>query len=62
MPFALRDQMANAFGVEAEKFLVHPCNIGGDFGGKGDFMDVPVAYLAFAEDPQAGENGDGLRR
>ena len=45
VPFALRDQMANAFGVEAEKFLVHPCNIGGDFGGKGDFMDVPVAYL-----------------
>ena len=45
VPFALRDQMATAFGVEAEKFLVHPCNIGGDFGGKGDFMDVPVAYL-----------------
>jgi CO/xanthine dehydrogenase Mo-binding subunit len=45
VPFALRDQMATAFGIAAEKFLVHPCNIGGDFGGKGDFMDVPVAYL-----------------
>lgn len=45
VPFALRDQLATAFGVAAEKFLVHPCNIGGDFGGKGDFMDVPVAYL-----------------
>lgn len=45
VPFALRDQMATAFGVDADKFLVHPCNIGGDFGGKGDFMDVPVAYL-----------------
>ncbi len=45
VPFALRDQMATAFGVAADKFLVHPCNIGGDFGGKGDFMDVPVAYL-----------------
>jgi CO/xanthine dehydrogenase Mo-binding subunit len=45
VPFALRDQMATAFGNTAEKFLVHPCNIGGDFGGKGDFMDVPVAYL-----------------
>ena len=45
VPFALRDQMATAFGIAAENFLVHPCNIGGDFGGKGDFMDVPVAYL-----------------
>ena len=45
VPFALRDQMASAFGIDAEKFLIHPCNIGGDFGGKGDFMDVPVAYL-----------------
>ena len=45
VPFALREQMATAFNIPAEKFLVHPCNIGGDFGGKGDFMDVPVAYL-----------------
>ncbi|HEX6801949.1 MAG TPA: xanthine dehydrogenase family protein molybdopterin-binding subunit, partial [Candidatus Binatia bacterium] len=45
VPFALRDQMATAFGTDKEKFLIHPCNIGGDFGGKGDFMDVPVAYL-----------------
>jgi carbon-monoxide dehydrogenase large subunit len=45
VPFALREQMATAFGLEAEKFLVHPCYIGGDFGGKGDFMDVPVAYV-----------------
>lgn len=45
VPFALREQMATAFGIAAEKFLVHPCSIGGDFGGKGDFMDVPTAYL-----------------
>jgi CO/xanthine dehydrogenase Mo-binding subunit len=45
VPFALREQMATAFGLDARKFVVHPCNIGGDFGGKGDFMDVPVAYL-----------------
>ena len=25
--------------------MVHPCYIGGDFGGKGDFMDVAVAYV-----------------
>jgi len=45
VPFALREQMATAFGLDASKFVVHPCNIGGDFGGKGDFMDVPLAYL-----------------
>jgi CO/xanthine dehydrogenase Mo-binding subunit len=45
VPFALREQMATAFGISVEKFLVHPCRIGGDFGGKGDFMDVPLAYL-----------------
>jgi CO/xanthine dehydrogenase Mo-binding subunit len=39
VPFALREQMATAFGLDARKFVVHPCNIGGDF------MDVPVAYL-----------------
>ena len=45
VPFALRDQLATAFSIDREKFLVHPCNIGGDFGGKGDFMDVPLAYV-----------------
>ena len=43
-----------------EKFLVHPCNIGGDFGGKGDFMDVPLAYVLSLQMRQAGENADGL--
>jgi carbon-monoxide dehydrogenase large subunit len=45
VPFALREQVANAFGKRPESFLVHPCYIGGCFGGKGDFMDVPVCYL-----------------
>ncbi len=45
VPFALREQVANAFGRGLEKFIVHPCYIGGCFGGKGDFMDVPVCYL-----------------
>ena len=29
----------------SSSFTVHPCYIGGCFGGKGDFMDVPVCYL-----------------
>src|SRR4029079_12377660 len=45
VPFALREQVASAFGKPSEDFLVHPCYIGGCFGGKGDFMDVPVCYL-----------------
>jgi CO/xanthine dehydrogenase Mo-binding subunit len=45
VPFALREQVANAFGKGLEHFIVHPCYIGGCFGGKGDFMDVPVCYL-----------------
>ena len=45
MPFALREQVATAFGKGLDSFVVHPCYIGGCFGGKGDFMDVPVCYL-----------------
>ena len=45
VPFALRDQVATAMRRPASDFLMHPCYIGGCFGGKGDFMDVPVCYL-----------------
>ena len=45
VPFALREQVATAFRRPAGDFLMHPCYIGGCFGGKGDFMDVPVCYL-----------------
>ena len=48
VPFALRDQLATAFGIAVEKFLVHPCYIGGDFGGKGDFHGCPGGVSAFA--------------
>jgi CO/xanthine dehydrogenase Mo-binding subunit len=45
VPFALREQVARAFGKGLDDFTVHPCYIGGCFGGKGDFMDVPVCYV-----------------
>ena len=45
VPFALREQVANAFKTAVDDFVVHPCYIGGCFGGKGDFMDVPVCYV-----------------
>ncbi|HEX7229251.1 MAG TPA: xanthine dehydrogenase family protein molybdopterin-binding subunit [Candidatus Binatia bacterium] len=44
-PFAVRGQLANCTGIEKEKFVFHPTHIGGDFGGKGGFMDVPLAYF-----------------
>ncbi len=45
VPFALREQVATAFRKSVDDFVVKPCYIGGCFGGKGDFMDVPVCYL-----------------
>jgi carbon-monoxide dehydrogenase large subunit len=42
VPFALREQVATAFHKPSAEFVVHPCYIGGCFGGKGDFMDVPI--------------------
>jgi len=45
VPFALREQVATAFQKSVDEFIVKPCYIGGCFGGKGDFMDVPVAYV-----------------
>ena len=43
-PFMLREQVAEACGIPQESITVYPCNIGGDFGGKGSFMDVPLCY------------------
>ncbi|MGH7872301.1 MAG: xanthine dehydrogenase family protein molybdopterin-binding subunit [Candidatus Binatia bacterium] len=44
-PFAVRGQLSNCIGIAKEKLIFHPMQIGGDFGGKGGFMDVPVAYF-----------------
>ena len=44
-PFAVRGQLSNCIGIAKEKLIFHPMQIGGDFGGKGGFMDVPAAYF-----------------
>jgi CO/xanthine dehydrogenase Mo-binding subunit len=41
-PYRLRAQLAAAFGMPEEQFDVHAPAIGGDFGGKGSPMDVPL--------------------
>ena len=43
-PYALREQLAAVWGMPEERIVLHPCSIGGDFGGKGSFMDVPLCY------------------
>ena len=43
-PYPLREQMAAVWGIAEESIVLHPCSIGGDFGGKGSFMDVPLCY------------------
>ena len=43
-PFMLREQLAAVWGVATEQINVNPTSIGGDFGGKGSFMDVPLCY------------------
>jgi CO/xanthine dehydrogenase Mo-binding subunit len=36
--------LAAVWDVSKEKIRVNPTSIGGDFGGKGSFMDVPLCY------------------
>ena len=43
-PFMLREQLAAVWALPKEQIRINPCSIGGDFGGKGSFMDVPLAY------------------
>ncbi len=44
-PFRVRTQLAKAIGVPEERILVHTIQVGGDFGGKGDAVDAPIAYF-----------------
>ena len=43
-PFMLREQLAKVWDMPEANILVNPTNIGGDFGGKGSFMDIPLCY------------------
>jgi carbon-monoxide dehydrogenase large subunit len=48
-PLSTRNQMARAIGVPPERIRLNPANVGGDFGGKGGPMDLPVAYFLARE-------------
>jgi carbon-monoxide dehydrogenase large subunit len=43
-PFDLRKQVAEGIGLAIERVTVMPNPIGGDFGGKGGFMDTHAAW------------------
>ena len=45
VPYQVKDQLANALGIPRERIRVNPVAIGGDYGGKGSAMDVPLAYF-----------------
>src|SRR5205823_5649166 len=41
-PYRLREQLSAAFGIPVEHFIMHTPAVGGDFGGKGSPMDIPL--------------------
>lgn len=43
-PFRLKKMLAAQLGLDEESIHVHGIALGGDFGGKGSQMDVPVCY------------------
>lgn len=44
MPYRLKELMAHALALPEERIRVNLTPIGGDFGGKGSLMDLPLAY------------------
>ncbi len=44
-PFGVRSQMAKALNIPEERICVNVVNVGGEFGGKGDAIDLPIAYF-----------------
>src|SRR5262249_58532128 len=44
MPFRLKELLALALELPPERIRVNLTPIGGDFGGKGSLMDLPLAY------------------
>jgi len=45
VPYQTKQSLAEAIGVPAEKIIIHISAIGGDFGGKGSLMDLPLCYF-----------------
>lgn len=48
-PFPARAWLAQAVGIPEEDVVVEFVRLGGDFGGKGDLRDAPIAYYLAKE-------------
>ncbi len=44
-PFGVRSQLSKALRIAEERIRMNVVNVGGEFGGKGDGIDLPVAYF-----------------
>ncbi len=44
-PYATRGQLAKAIDVPELRVRLNAVDVGGDFGGKGDAMDLPICYF-----------------
>jgi CO/xanthine dehydrogenase Mo-binding subunit len=44
-PFLLFNYLKDSIGLSREQIEFHMHPLGGDFGGKGSFMDIPLAYF-----------------
>ena len=45
VPYQVKEQLSIALGLPKERIRINPVAIGGDYGGKGSAMDIPVAYF-----------------
>jgi len=45
VPYNTKNSLADAIGIPADKIVIHVSTIGGDFGGKGALMDLPLCYF-----------------
>lgn len=44
-PYAMRQQVSDALGIPIERIVVNHAYIGGDFGGKGSPLNIPLCYF-----------------
>jgi CO/xanthine dehydrogenase Mo-binding subunit len=44
-PLLLATYLREGLGLQREQLHIHMLPLGGDFGGKGSFMDIPLAYF-----------------
>ena len=62
VPYNTRESLATAARLPEENFIFHHVYIGGDFGGKGNSRNTPVAYYLAKAHRAAGAHRLGLRR